>query len=146
MNLRWGVETREPLPPPEPHGFLGVQERTSHDEPTILCIDAYQPMLNTLEIVLSKAGYKVATATSITEGLSYCSKHHVDVAIFDCSIHSGKQSCIGEQLRSLLPGLKIIVWSAGRSMQKRKSCRQVNFVKPVPANELVAKVEALIGS
>jgi len=112
---------------------------------TILCIDSYKPVLATLQSVLTKEGYTVFTASTVTQALSVCSEHHVDLAIVDCGMQSGDHICIAEQIRSVQHDIQMVVWFAGHRADKRsRSCAHVNFMKPVRAPEMLERLDSLL--
>src|SRR4051812_5285529 len=60
-----------------------VAEIPANHVPTILCIDDFEPGLQTRKMFLEQFGFNVFTASSGLEGLELLSRHHVHAIILD---------------------------------------------------------------
>ena len=116
--------------------------------PVILCIDRYKTLLPTVVAVLSTAGYKVLTATTSADGLELAARQHIDALILDytlCAHDHHSDRCVTDKIRALHKDVKIILWCADNSVHTEKPpCAEMVFLKPVPAAELVACLNALL--
>jgi DNA-binding response OmpR family regulator len=119
-------------------------------KPAILCIDRYKTLLPTVVAVLSTAGYEVLTATTPADGLELAARQHIDALILDytlCAHDHHRDTCVTDKIRALHQDAKIILWCADNSVHtENPPCAEVVFLKPVPAAELVACLDALLKS
>lgn len=88
------------------------QETERVPKPLILCIDDEELGLRVRQIVLERAGYRVAAAPDGPLGLSIFAKERVDLVVLDYSMPGMHGGAVAEEMRRLRPEVPIILLSA----------------------------------
>jgi CheY-like chemotaxis protein len=118
---------------------------------TVLCIDEYTSLLETLAPVLEPFGYEVWTAEGMDEAYALAAQRHPDAILLEfnlcpgCPAHGNQ--CPAERFHADSPAAKILIWCAdGRALERNPPCAQAIFMKPLPPTELAAHLaRALAG-
>jgi CheY-like chemotaxis protein len=116
---------------------------------TVLCIDEYQALLETLAPVLQPFGYDVWTAKSLVEAYALAAKRHPDVILLEYNLCPGcpgtGNQCAAERFHADSPATKILVWCAdGRALERNPPCARAVFMKPLPPAELAAYLDRVL--
>jgi CheY-like chemotaxis protein len=118
---------------------------------TVLCIDEYAALLDTLAPVLQPFGYDVRTAHNMSEAYEVAAQCHPDAILLEyrlcpgCAGNRGKQ-CAAGRFHADSPAAKMLVWCAdGSVMEHVPPCAQAVFMKPLPPPELAAHLTRVLG-
>jgi CheY-like chemotaxis protein len=79
---------------------------------TLLCIDDEPTVLTVRKMLLESKGYRVLLATSGPEGLAIVQREQVHTVIVDYKMPEMNGAEVAERIRSLFPGMPIIMLSA----------------------------------
>ena|SRR5438045_7859160 len=82
-----------------------MQEKT----PIVLCVDDSPEFLQMVEVMLTRHGFRVLTATSGQEGIALFRKFPCTIAILDYIMPGMKGGELAQKLRALDPKLPIIL-------------------------------------
>jgi DNA-binding response OmpR family regulator len=99
-------------------------------------------------MMFTHAGYEVLTAHTVPEGIACAAANSVDLVLLDyslCAHNHHCNGCIADQIHRISPRAKIVAWCADDSIHRdHPPCAELALIKPVPAPELVARVNALL--
>ena len=117
---------------------------------TVVCIDEYRALLETLVPVLESFGYDVWTAQSIDEAYELVANHHPEAILLDYNLCPGCPAnggvCAAPKFHAASPTTKILVWSAdGSALQHHPVCAQAIFMKPLSPTDLAAHLDKVLG-
>ena len=112
--------------------------------PKILVIDDERSLLSLLEIVLTRAGYEVVTASSEEDGLRLFRKTGPDLVLLDLNLGGpGGISVLKEikQLEPLVPVIVITAYSTWDNAVEAMRCGAYDFIKkPFDDNDMIRDV------
>lgn len=122
----------------------------SQYSPTLLCVDTYEALLNTIAAVLEPFGYRTLTARSLDEAIAVASNHPPDAVLLEFRLCPGcpppTGGCAAQILQAVAPLAKVLVWCAdGSCLQNRPPCAAAIFMKPVEPEKLAACLDNVLG-
>ena len=82
----------------------------------VLCVDDHELGLKTRKLLLQMEGYAVITALTATEGLRAFKQAEVDLVITDYYLPDQLGSALAEKMKSLRPGVPILLLSGSVEM------------------------------
>jgi two-component system, OmpR family, KDP operon response regulator KdpE len=82
-------------------------------EPSILVVDDERPIRRALEVTLTKAGYRVTTATDAAETLTKAALDPPDLVILDLMLPDGDGADVCRQLRDWLRAPILLISAVG---------------------------------
>lgn len=116
----------------------------------ILVVDDDAPLLNAVDIVLSKHGHEVIKVTSPRSALRLLGSFKVDIIISDILMPDLDGLSFVSEIRKLNFDVPILMLSADTELDTVKKAAQLGangyLMKPFDADKLVNKVEALTSS
>ena len=121
------------------------------DAPLVLCADDDEDILSLVSLRLQRAGFQVATAADGEEAVLVARARRPALAVLDVMMPKRTGYEVLAELRSdeALRGMKVILLSArvqeGDVARGMDAGADAYLVKPFKAQELVAKVEELLG-
>jgi DNA-binding response OmpR family regulator len=121
------------------------------DAPLVLCADDDEDILSLVSLRLQRAGFEVATAADGAEALEIARARRPALAVLDVMMPKRTGYEVLAELRSdeALRTMKVILLSArvqeGDVAQGMDAGADVYLAKPFKAQELVAKVQELLG-
>jgi two-component system KDP operon response regulator KdpE len=116
-------------------------------EPRILVVDDERPIRRALEVTLTKAGYRVATATTADETLTAAALTPPDLVILDLMLPDGDGADVCRQLRDWLTAPILLISAIGDEPDKVRALdagADDYLTKPFGIGELLARVRALL--
>jgi len=119
---------------------LAAVEENPHEPPMrLLVVEDHEPTLQVLSRLLSRAGHKVTTASSVASAMEIAATRRFDAVISDLGLPDGTGFELMEKLRAN-HGLSGIALSGYGMEEDLRRTEQVGFiahlVKPVDVNEL----------
>ncbi len=117
------------------------------DEPRILVVDDERPIRRALEVTLTKAGYRVHTATTAEETLTAAALEPPDLVILDLMLPDADGADVCEQLRDWLRAPILLISAVGDEPDKIRALdagADDYLTKPFGIGELMARVRALL--
>jgi DNA-binding response OmpR family regulator len=121
------------------------------DAPLVLCADDDEDILSLVSLRLQRAGFQVATAADGEEAVLVARARRPALAVLDVMMPKRTGYEVLAELRGdeALHGMKVILLSArvqeGDVARGMDAGADAYLVKPFKAQELVAKVEELLG-
>ncbi len=116
----------------------------------ILVVDDDAPLLNAVEIVLSKRGHSVIKVSSARNALRLFASLKVDIVVTDVLMPDMDGLSFVKEIRRHSPLIPILMLSAdsGRDTVKKAAQLGANgyLMKPFDSDHLVKKVESLAAS
>lgn len=114
----------------------------------ILIIDDEELLRESISLLLQKAGYHTATASSGEKGLEYLKESRADLVLLDLRLENENGLDFIQPIRALSPTLPILILTANASIDSaiesvRKGARDY-ILKPVNPTELLERVEAVL--
>ncbi|HEU0195570.1 MAG TPA: response regulator transcription factor [Gaiellales bacterium] len=119
------------------------------DEPVrnILVVDDERPIRRALEVTLTKAGYRVSTATDGSETLTAAALDPPDRVILDLMLPDADGAEVCSQLRDWLRAPILLISAVGDEQDKIRALdagADDYLTKPFGIGELLARVRALL--
>jgi two-component system, OmpR family, KDP operon response regulator KdpE len=120
-----------------------------NDEPArnILVVDAERPIRRALEVTLTRAGYRVSTATDGSEALTAAALDPPDLVILDLMLPDADGAEVCSQLRDWLRAPILLISAVGDEQDKIRALdagADDYLTKPFGIGELLARVRALL--
>ena len=121
------------------------------DTPLVLCADDDEDILSLVSLRLQRAGFQVATAADGEEAMQVARDRRPALAVLDVMMPKRTGYEVLAELRSdeALRGIKVILLSArvqeGDVARGMEAGADAYLVKPFRAQDLVSKVEELLG-
>jgi two-component system KDP operon response regulator KdpE len=120
-----------------------------NDEPArnILVVDDERPIRRALEVTLSRAGYRVSTATDGSEALTAAALNPPDLVILDLMLPDADGAEVCSQLRDWLRAPILLISAVGDEQDKIRALdagADDYLTKPFGIGELLARVRALL--
>jgi two-component system, OmpR family, KDP operon response regulator KdpE len=120
-----------------------------NDEPVrnILVVDDERPIRRALEVTLTKAGYRVSTATDGSETLTTAALDPPDLVILDLMLPDADGAEVCSQLRDWLRAPILLISAVGDEQDKIRALdagADDYLTKPFGIGELLARVRALL--
>ena len=121
------------------------------DTPLVLCADDDEDILSLVSLRLQRAGFQVATAADGEEAIQVARDRRPALAVLDVMMPKRTGYEVLAELRGdeLLSGMKVILLSArvqeGDVARGMDAGADAYLVKPFRAQDLVSKVEELLG-
>jgi CheY-like chemotaxis protein len=118
--------------------------------PTILVVDDEEMVLRFVNIVLTKAGFRVLAASGGPAALKLCNQgaEEIDVAVLDVVMPQLDGPHVFERLRQAYPNLRVLFMSGYTEAEVTRRCggREVaEFLKkPFTSGELLARVKQIV--
>jgi DNA-binding response OmpR family regulator len=124
------------------YGELGPVSNKS-----ILVVEEYQPLLNTLLPILAGFGYQILTARSLNEALPLAQQRTVDAVLLDFRLcPSCPSDCFAEKVRITSPNSKFLIWCTDdKCIVNQPPCAAATFMKPMSPDELAVQLDAVLG-
>jgi DNA-binding response OmpR family regulator len=122
------------------------------DAPLVLCADDDEDILSLVALRLRRAGYEVATAVDGEEAMTIARERQPALAVLDVMMPKRTGFEVLAEVRGddALRGMKVILLSArvqeGDIARGMDSGADAYLAKPFKAQELVSKVEELLGT
>jgi DNA-binding response OmpR family regulator len=122
------------------------------DAPLVLCADDDEDILALVSLRLQRAGFEVVTAADGAEAVELARSRRPALAVLDVMMPKRTGYEVLAELRSdeTLQGMKVILLSArvqeGDVARGMDAGADAYLAKPFKAQELVAKVEELLGT
>jgi DNA-binding response OmpR family regulator len=122
------------------------------DAPLVLCADDDEDILALVSLRLQRAGFEVVTAADGAEAVDIARSRRPVLAVLDVMMPKRTGYEVLAELRSddALQGMKVILLSArvqeGDVARGMDAGADAYLAKPFKAQELVAKVEELLGT
>jgi DNA-binding response OmpR family regulator len=122
------------------------------DAPLVLCADDDEDILSLVSLRLQRAGFQVATAADGEEAVLIARSRRPALAVLDVMMPKRTGYEVLAELRGdeALRGMKVILLSArvqeGDIAQGMDAGADAYLAKPFKAQDLVSKVEELLGS
>jgi DNA-binding response OmpR family regulator len=122
------------------------------DAPLVLCADDDEDILSLVALRLERAGFRVATAADGEEAVDAARARRPALAVLDVMMPKLTGYEVLAELRGdeLLRGMKVILLSArvqeGDVARGMDAGADAYLAKPFKAQDLVTKVEELLGS
>jgi two-component system, OmpR family, KDP operon response regulator KdpE len=116
-------------------------------EPLILVVDDERPIRRALEVTLTKAGYRVATAGGAAETLTAAALSPPDLVILDLMLPDGDGAEVCGQLRDWLTAPILLISAVEDEPDKVRALdagADDYLTKPFGIGELLARVRALL--
>jgi two-component system response regulator MprA len=119
------------------------------DEPArnILVVDDERPIRRALEVTLTKAGYRVSTATDGSETLTAAALDPPDLVILDLMLPDADGAEVCSQLRDWLRAPILLISAVGDEQDKIRALdagADDYLTKPFALQELLARLRALL--
>jgi DNA-binding NtrC family response regulator len=95
---------------------LAIADHHSQPKHVVLCIDDDMQMLNVLDAFLTNSGYRVLTASTPESALMLFLNNHVDAVVTDYEIGEATREDIIRSLRSLRPGIPVVLFSGAECL------------------------------
>jgi two-component system KDP operon response regulator KdpE len=114
-------------------------------EPLILVVDDERPIRRALEVTLTKAGYRVATAAGAAEALTAAALTPPDLVILDLMLPDGDGAEVCAQLRDWLSAPILLISAVQDEPDKIRALdagADDYLTKPFGVGELLARVRA----
>jgi two-component system KDP operon response regulator KdpE len=120
-----------------------------NDEPArnILVVDDERPIRRALEVTLTRAGYRVSTATDGSEALTAAALDPPDLVILDLMLPDADGAEVCSQLRDWLRAPILLISAVGDEQDKIRALdagADDYLTKPFGIGELLARVRALL--
>jgi DNA-binding response OmpR family regulator len=121
------------------------------DAPLVLCADDDEDILSLVSLRLQRAGFEVATAADGAEAVEIARARRPALAVLDVMMPKRTGYEVLAELRgdAALSGIKVILLSArvqeGDVARGMDAGADAYLAKPFKAQDLVAKVEELLG-
>lgn len=118
---------------------------------SILIVDDEPHIVLSLEFLMRREGFEVASAADGEAGLAAVARHRPDLVILDVMMPKVNGFEVCQRLRAdpALAGLKVLMLTAkGREVEVQKGLAlgaDAYLTKPFSTRELVARVRALLG-
>lgn len=118
---------------------------------TILLVDDEPNIVLSLEFLMKRAGYEVHTASDGDAAIASIKAHPPDLILLDINMarHDGFEVCQTIRANPKWKGIRIVMLTAkGRDVEREKGMAMGAddyITKPFSTQEVVAKVQALIG-
>jgi len=116
-------------------------------EPLILVVDDERPIRRALEVTLTKAGYRVATAASAAETLTVAALSPPDLVVLDLMLPDGDGAEVCAELRDWLTAPILLISAVQDEPDKIRALdagADDYLTKPFALEELLARVRALL--
>ena len=116
-------------------------------EPLILVVDDERPIRRALEVTLTKAGYRVATAGGAAETLTVAALQPPDLVILDLMLPDGDGAEVCAELRGWLTAPILLISAIQDEPDKIRALdagADDYLTKPFGVGELLARVRALL--
>ena len=116
-------------------------------EQRILVVDDERPIRRALEVTLSKAGYRVQTATNGDEALTAAALEPPDLVILDLMLPDADGADVCRQLRDWLAAPILLISAVGDESDKIRALdagADDYVTKPFSPGELLARCRALL--
>jgi two-component system KDP operon response regulator KdpE len=116
------------------------------NEPRILVVDDERPIRRALEVTLTKAGYRVATAVDADDTLTQAALEPPDLVILDLMLPDADGAEVCRQLRDWLRAPILLISAIGEEQDKIRALdagADDYLTKPFGIGELLARVRAL---
>ena len=113
----------------------------------ILVVDDERPIRRALEVTLSKAGYRVQTATNGDEALTAAALEPPDLVILDLMLPDADGADVCRQLRDWLAAPILLISAVGDESDKIRALdagADDYVTKPFSPGELLARCRALL--
>ena len=115
---------------------------------TILIVDDEENLLLLLERILSKQGYKVATAQNSHEALSLLETEAFELAILDIKMFPVDGVGLLAEIKNRRPSTEVIMITAYPTADTRNECLKrgasTYLTKPIDIQELKSTVNSLL--
>jgi two-component system, OmpR family, KDP operon response regulator KdpE len=116
-------------------------------EPLILVVDDERPIRRALEVTLTKAGYRVATAASAAETLTAAALQPPDLVVLDLMLPDGDGAEVCGELRDWMTAPILLISAIQDEPDKIRALdagADDYLTKPFGVGELLARVRALL--
>ena len=115
----------------------------------VLVIDDEPSVCASIELVLEDL-YNILTANSANEGIQLVAdSSNIDLVLLDMRLPEMDGLTVLERIRSLRPGLKVAIVTAGRADEMHQRALELKvddyIVKPFEVQDLQSRVKKLIG-
>jgi DNA-binding response OmpR family regulator len=111
----------------------------------ILCIDDQEMSVQTRQIVLEQAGYRVLIATTGAAGLELFRRELIELVITD-HLLPGQTGCqMALEMKALKPEVPIVMLSGLSEPPEDASALDLFLTKGMPVPEFLATVASLLG-
>ena len=114
----------------------------------ILCIDDSVDTCEMVSVMLGSAGYEVAQATSVAEGLRLAKKMNFDLILLDWVLNDGTGVELCQMIRAFDTDTPIIFYSGVAYQSKIKEAMKAGaqgfLIKPVPNETLIDTVSRFV--
>ena len=121
----------------------------SFPKPRILCVDDNEDTSMMLGLMLTRAGYEVASAYNVAETLTLARAEDFDLYLLDHRLPDGTGMELCHQLRELAPQTPIVFFSGSAMESERQrgleAGAQACLIKPNDLVKLVATVGQFVG-
>ena len=115
----------------------------------ILVLDDVLDAVLLIKRILQKKGHDVFTFTEEEEALDYARSNEVDLAILDIKLKKMSGVEILEELRKIIPSIKVIMLTGYPTMETARESLKLGAseycVKPIDKDELEEKVASIFG-
>lgn len=115
----------------------------------ILVLDDVLDAVLLIKRILQKKGHEVITFTEEEEALDYARSNEVDLAILDIKLKKMSGVEILEELRKIIPSIKVIMLTGYPTMETARESLKLGAseycVKPIDKDELEEKVASIFG-
>ena len=115
----------------------------------ILVLDDVLDAVLLIKRILQKKGHEVSTFTEEEEALDYARSNEVDLAILDIKLKKMSGVEILEELKKIIPSIKIIMLTGYPTMETARESLKLGAseycVKPIDKDELEEKVASIFG-
>ena len=122
---------------------------TGNGEPSVLIVDDDEHICRSLEVILSKAGYKTDTARGGREALKKLREKPSDVVLLDAKLPDLQGLALIAPIRQRHPTLRIIVITAHGSVETARLALKrgaaAYIAKPFGIDEVRAAVAEALG-
>ena len=119
---------------------------TSVAPSVVLCIDDQEGPLMIRELILSRAGYKVLTATCGEDALELFQQNHIDLVISD-HLLPGRTGCqVAEEMKQLKPRVPVILLSGLPEPPEGIEHADLFIVKGMTAPDFLALIARLLAT
>jgi CheY-like chemotaxis protein len=118
--------------------------------PTILVADDEQMVLKFVDLVLTRAGYRVLAAPEGREAIRLCKDgaEPIELALLDVVMPGVDGPQLYERLREMYPGLRVLFFSGYDDAEVRRRCGDHPALevleKPFDSDQLLRRVRELL--
>jgi CheY-like chemotaxis protein len=122
----------------------------STQKPSVLVVDDEENFLKLAELVLSREGYRVVTASNGVHALAYADREKFRLAILDIKMEPMTGIQVLAELKKRDPTTQIVMVTAYQTEDTRNECVKLGaaafLTKPVQLSELKDVLRHLLGA